>query len=191
MAAARKQAIRRRRKLLNVAGCLAALDGFGEEGIRTPGSLSTSTVFKTAALNHSATSPYWTFLTNQSLRPAPQFTTGAESRAGPPPPACYHPRSCREKWDRTPAPGRREIPAPTARRVRHHRGDHGGSRRRRLCDVVVHTARGREAAYDRQAAPAQGLGAAQSIVARERVASAFRRKAAAVEQIERFTQPSG
>jgi hypothetical protein len=29
----------------------------GEEGIRTPGSLSTSTVFKTAALNHSATSP--------------------------------------------------------------------------------------------------------------------------------------
>ena len=32
----------------------------GEEGIRTPGSLSTSTVFKTAALNHSATSPaFW------------------------------------------------------------------------------------------------------------------------------------
>src|SRR5262245_4418810 len=29
----------------------------GEEGIRTPGSLSASTVFKTAALNHSATSP--------------------------------------------------------------------------------------------------------------------------------------
>ena len=29
----------------------------GEEGIRTPGGLSTSTVFKTAALNHSATSP--------------------------------------------------------------------------------------------------------------------------------------
>ena len=52
--------------------------GDGEEGIRTPGSLSTSTVFKTAALNHSATSPHWTFLTNQSLRRAPQFTTGAE-----------------------------------------------------------------------------------------------------------------
>ena len=29
----------------------------GEEGIRTPGSLSASTVFKTAALNHSAISP--------------------------------------------------------------------------------------------------------------------------------------
>jgi hypothetical protein len=29
----------------------------GEEGIRTPGSLPASTVFKTAALNHSATSP--------------------------------------------------------------------------------------------------------------------------------------
>src|SRR4051812_6671011 len=29
----------------------------GEEGIRTPGTLSSSTVFKTAALNHSATSP--------------------------------------------------------------------------------------------------------------------------------------
>ena len=29
----------------------------GERGIRTPGSLSTSTVFKTAALNHSAISP--------------------------------------------------------------------------------------------------------------------------------------
>ena len=30
----------------------------GERGIRTPGSLSTSTVFKTAALNHSAISPF-------------------------------------------------------------------------------------------------------------------------------------
>ena len=50
----------------------------GEEGIRTPGSLSTSTVFKTAALNHSATSPHWVCLTNQSLRRAPQCTTGAE-----------------------------------------------------------------------------------------------------------------
>ena len=34
-----------------------AKDG-GEEGIRTPGSLPTSAVFKTAALNHSATSPW-------------------------------------------------------------------------------------------------------------------------------------
>ena len=45
------------------ADVLAAFGGCenrcgGEEGIRTPGSLSTSTVFKTAALNHSATSPF-------------------------------------------------------------------------------------------------------------------------------------
>src|SRR5688572_25037967 len=33
----------------------------GEEGIRTPGTLPGSTVFKTAALNHSATSPLRTF----------------------------------------------------------------------------------------------------------------------------------
>src|SRR5688572_15920177 len=32
--------------------------GGGERGIRTPGTLSGSTVFKTAALNHSAISPW-------------------------------------------------------------------------------------------------------------------------------------
>src|SRR5688572_17511544 len=37
--------------------CIARWMSGGEEGIRTPGSLPTSTVFKTAALNHSATSP--------------------------------------------------------------------------------------------------------------------------------------
>jgi hypothetical protein len=31
--------------------------GGGETGIRTPGTLSRSTVFKTAAFDHSATSP--------------------------------------------------------------------------------------------------------------------------------------
>ena len=40
---------------LRVAGFLKA---GGEEGIRTPGSLSASTVFKTAALNHSAIPPF-------------------------------------------------------------------------------------------------------------------------------------
>ena len=53
----------------------AEADG-GEEGIRTPGSLSTSTVFKTAALNHSATSPHGTCLTGQSPGAGYQFTTG-------------------------------------------------------------------------------------------------------------------
>ena len=54
----------------------------GEEGIRTPGSLSTSTVFKTAALNHSATSPHWAFLTGQSLRQAFKFTTRPRNYEG-------------------------------------------------------------------------------------------------------------
>ena len=40
----------------------------GEEGIRTPGSLPASTVFKTAALNHSAPSPRrWRSVTSGRL----------------------------------------------------------------------------------------------------------------------------
>ena len=40
----------------------------GERGIRTPGTLPGSTVFKTAALNHSAISP---FATSAGLKPRP------------------------------------------------------------------------------------------------------------------------
>ena len=49
----------------------------GEEGIRTPGSLPTSTVFKTAAFNHSATSPVVAILANHELARTFQCTTGA------------------------------------------------------------------------------------------------------------------
>ena len=45
----------------------------GEEGIRTPGSLSTSTVFKTAALNHSATSPHQNYSDLGDAAPEPVY----------------------------------------------------------------------------------------------------------------------
>jgi hypothetical protein len=44
-----------------------AKDG-GEGGIRTPGTVPGSVVFKTTAIDHSATSPYWGILTEESLR---------------------------------------------------------------------------------------------------------------------------
>src|SRR4030095_12269340 len=51
----------------------AASSKGGWGGIRTPGSLSTTAVFKTAALNHSATHPFAGII---SVIPALTFTTG-------------------------------------------------------------------------------------------------------------------
>ena len=83
----------RNRKLLKAEGLYRAPDGFGEEGIRTPGSLSTSTVFKTAALNHSATSPHRLSLQVQSPAPVSEFTTRPQNYE-----VC---RPCRGQFQRT------------------------------------------------------------------------------------------
>ena len=76
-------------RVVGLLGCSGSLDEHGrkdttragwvrtggEEGIRTPGGLSTSTVFKTAALNHSATSPADDSIASRG--------TGASGAAGP------------------------------------------------------------------------------------------------------------